>query len=105
MCADRHPCWANGWAEWLRDLTRHSCLTDLARMNWAAYGIATFVGHRSTDSRLRYIHRPSGNCLRSWCRNLVAIVRRSRCPLSEWAGNSSHILRELPYRVFRDVFR
>jgi integrase len=36
--------------------TRHLCLTDLARMGWDLHAIATFAGHRSTDSTLRYIH-------------------------------------------------
>ena len=36
--------------------TRHLCLTDLARMGWELHAIATFAGHRSTESTLRYIH-------------------------------------------------
>ncbi|MGE5285606.1 MAG: tyrosine-type recombinase/integrase, partial [Micromonosporaceae bacterium] len=36
--------------------TRHLCLTDLARMGWELHAIATFAGHRSTDTTLRYIH-------------------------------------------------
>ncbi len=35
---------------------RHLCLTDLARMGWELHEIATFAGHRSTESTLRYIH-------------------------------------------------
>ena len=35
---------------------RHLCLTDPARMGWELHAIATFAGHRSTDSTLRYIH-------------------------------------------------
>lgn len=35
---------------------RHLCLTDLARMGWELHAIATFAGHRSTDTTLRYIH-------------------------------------------------
>jgi len=35
---------------------RHLCLTDLARMGWELHAIATFAGHRSTDSTLTYIH-------------------------------------------------
>lgn len=30
--------------------TRHLCLTDLARMGWELHAIATFAGHRSTES-------------------------------------------------------
>ncbi len=36
--------------------TRHLCLTDLARMGWEIHAIATFAGHRSTESTMRYIH-------------------------------------------------
>jgi site-specific recombinase XerD len=36
--------------------TRHLCLTDLARMGWELHAIATFAGHRHTDSTLTYIH-------------------------------------------------
>ncbi|MCX4637990.1 tyrosine-type recombinase/integrase [Streptomyces platensis] len=36
--------------------TRHLCLTDLARMGWEVHAIATFAGHRHTDSTMRYIH-------------------------------------------------
>jgi integrase/recombinase XerD len=36
--------------------TRHLCLTDLARMGWELHAIATFAGHRSTDSTMQYIH-------------------------------------------------
>lgn len=36
--------------------TRHLCLTDLARMGWELHTIATFAGHRSTETTLTYIH-------------------------------------------------
>jgi integrase len=36
--------------------TRHLCLIDLARMGWELHTIATFAGHRNTDSTLQYIH-------------------------------------------------
>jgi integrase len=36
--------------------TRHLCLTDLARAGWEIHAIATFAGHRSTESTMRYIH-------------------------------------------------
>ncbi len=36
--------------------TRHLCLTDLARMGWELHAIATFAGHRSTESTLAFIH-------------------------------------------------
>jgi integrase/recombinase XerD len=35
---------------------RHLCLTDLARMGWELHAIASFAGHRSTESTMRYIH-------------------------------------------------
>ncbi|HEU4734905.1 MAG TPA: site-specific integrase, partial [Kofleriaceae bacterium] len=35
---------------------RHLCLTDLARSGWELHQIATFAGHRSTETTLRYIH-------------------------------------------------
>ncbi|MEV5413161.1 site-specific integrase [Thermopolyspora sp. NPDC052614] len=36
--------------------TRHLCLTDLARMGWELHAIATFAGHRHTESTMTYIH-------------------------------------------------
>jgi hypothetical protein len=36
--------------------TRHLCLTGLARMGWELHAIATFAGHRHTDSTMTYIH-------------------------------------------------
>lgn len=35
---------------------RHLCLTDLARSGWDLHEIATFAGHRSLESTMRYIH-------------------------------------------------
>jgi len=35
---------------------RQLCLSDLARMDWELHAIATFAGHRSTDSTMRYLH-------------------------------------------------
>jgi integrase/recombinase XerD len=32
------------------------CLTDLARSGWELHQIASFAGHRSTDTTQRYIH-------------------------------------------------
>ena len=56
--------------------TRHLCLTDLARMGWEVHAIATFAGHRSTDSTLRYIHL-SG-------RELAAKLNSSMSQLHTW---------------------
>ncbi|MFD0889095.1 tyrosine-type recombinase/integrase, partial [Streptosporangium algeriense] len=36
--------------------TRHLCLTDLARMGWELHTIASFAGHWSTESTMKYIH-------------------------------------------------
>jgi integrase/recombinase XerD len=35
---------------------RHLCLTDLARAGWELHLIATFAGHRNTQTTLQYIH-------------------------------------------------
>jgi site-specific recombinase XerD len=35
---------------------RHLCLTDLARAGWELHAIATFAGHRNTETTMRYIH-------------------------------------------------
>lgn len=35
---------------------RHLCLTDLARAGWDIHEIATFAGHKSTQTTLLYIH-------------------------------------------------
>jgi len=47
---------AAGVPQFSTHTARHLCLTDLARMGWELHAIATFAGHRSTDSTLRYIH-------------------------------------------------
>jgi len=56
--------------------TRHLCLTDLARAGWEVHAIATFAGHRSTDSTLRYIHL-SG-------RELAAKLNSSMAQVHAW---------------------
>jgi integrase/recombinase XerD len=56
--------------------TRHLCLTDLARMGWEVHAIATFAGHRSTDSTLRYIHL-SG-------RDLAEKLNKSMSQIHSW---------------------
>jgi integrase len=56
--------------------TRHLCLTDLARARWEVHAIATFAGHRSTDSTLRYI-RLSG-------RELSAKLNSSMAQIHVW---------------------
>jgi integrase/recombinase XerD len=47
---------AAGVPQFSTHTTRHMCLTDLARMGWEIHAIATFAGHRSTESTMRYIH-------------------------------------------------
>jgi site-specific recombinase XerD len=47
---------AAGIPQFSTHTTRHLCLTDLARMGWELHAIATFAGHRHTDSTLQYIH-------------------------------------------------
>jgi integrase/recombinase XerD len=58
--------------------TRHLCLTDLARMGWEVHAIATFAGHRSTESTLTYIHL-SG-------RDLADKLNRSMQHIHGWRG-------------------
>jgi len=45
-----------GLPEFSTHTLRHLCLTDLARAGWDLHEIATFAGHRSVQSTLRYIH-------------------------------------------------
>jgi site-specific recombinase XerD len=55
---------------------RHLCLTDLARAGWDIHEIATFAGHRSTQTTLLYIHL-SG-------RDLSAKLQRSMESVHAW---------------------
>ena len=57
--------------------TRHLCLTDLARMGWELHAIATFAGHRSTESTMRYIHL-SGRELSDKLNRATAVLRAQR---------------------------
>jgi site-specific recombinase XerD len=59
---------------------RHLCLTDLARMGWDLHAIATFAGHRSTDSTLRYIHL-SGRELSARLHASMAQIHQQRVAL------------------------
>ncbi|MCW6006752.1 site-specific integrase [Micromonospora sp. CPCC 205371] len=52
----RRAALAAGLSRFSTHATRHLCLTDLARMGWEIHAIATFAGHRHTDSTLQYIH-------------------------------------------------
>ncbi|MGW2525387.1 site-specific integrase [Streptomyces sp. NPDC001617] len=44
---------ASGVERFSTHTTRHLCLTDLARMGWELHAIASFAGHRYTDSTLQ----------------------------------------------------
>lgn len=55
---------------------RHLCLTDLARSGWELHAIATFAGHRNTDTTLQYIHL-SG-------RDLAQKLEASMASLHSW---------------------
>lgn len=55
---------------------RHLRLTDLARAGWDLHEIATFAGHRSTETTMRYIHR-SG-------RELAPKVARGMAQIHAW---------------------
>ncbi|HZU46879.1 MAG TPA: site-specific integrase [Mycobacterium sp.] len=45
-----------GVAQFATHTPRHLRLTDLARAGWDIHAIATFAGHRTVESTLRYIH-------------------------------------------------
>jgi len=45
-----------GVSDFTTHTLRHLCLTDLARAGWDIHEIATFAGHRNTDTTLQYIH-------------------------------------------------
>ncbi|WP_328439698.1 tyrosine-type recombinase/integrase [Nocardia puris] len=67
--------------------TRHLCLTDLARMGWELHAIATFAGHRSTDSTLTYIHL-SGRDLSDKLNSSMAQIHAWRLEMLTRAGSS-----------------
>lgn len=45
-----------GVSDFTTHTLRHLCLTDLARAGWDIHEIATFAGHRNTNTTLQYIH-------------------------------------------------
>ncbi len=65
-----------GVSEFTPHTTRHLCLTDLARAGWDIHEIATFAGHRTIQSTLRYIHL-SG-------RELAAKFERGMASIHTW---------------------
>lgn len=56
--------------------TRHLCLTDLARMGWELHAIATFAGHRSTESTMAYIHLSGRDLSERFGRSMAHIHAR-----------------------------
>ena len=68
--------------------TRHLCLTDLARMGWELHAIATFAGHRSTDSTMRYIHL-SGRDLAAKLNRSMAQIHAHRVSQLTAAGTGA----------------
>jgi integrase/recombinase XerD len=68
--------------------TRHLCLTDLARMGWEVHAIATFAGHRHTDSTMRYIHLSGRNLAERFARGMEHIHAQRVALLSADAEDS-----------------
>ena len=66
----------SGVGQFTTHTPRHLCLTDLARANWDVHEIATFAGHRSTETTLLYIHL-SG-------RDLAAKLERGMAQIHSW---------------------
>ena len=78
---------AAGVPQFSTHTTRHLCLTDLARMGWELHAIATFAGHRSTDSTLQYVHL-SGRELSAKLGSSMAQVHAWRVEMLTAAGPS-----------------
>jgi len=76
----RHIALRAGLPRFTTHTLRHLCLTDLARADWELHAIATFAGHRSTMTRLQYIHL-SG-------RELAARLSSSMSHLHAWRTQS-----------------
>ena len=64
---------------------RHLCLTDLARANWDLHAIATFAGHRSIQTTLRYIHLSGRDLAQKLERGMADIHARRVAFLGEVA--------------------
>ena len=69
--------------------TRHLCLTDLARMGWELHAIATFAGHRSTESTLRYIHLSGRDLAAKLNRSMTQLHAQRVAMLTETAGTTA----------------
>jgi integrase/recombinase XerD len=58
---------------------RHLCLTNLARAGWELHEIATFAGHKSLNSTLRYIHLSGRDFINKFAQGMSAVHdRRAR---------------------------
>jgi integrase/recombinase XerD len=66
---------------------RHLCLTDLARAEWDIHEIATFAGHRSIQSTLRYIHLSARDLTEKFSTTLDAIHLQRLQPLNRGMNN------------------
>lgn len=62
---------------------RHLCLTDLARSGWELQQIATFAGHRSTETTLRYIHLSGRDLADRLARGMTQIHAQRIAQISE----------------------
>jgi integrase/recombinase XerD len=69
--------------------TRHLCLTDLARMGWELHAIATFAGHRSTESTLRYIHLSGRDLADQLNRSMIQLHAQRIALRSSCSGRSA----------------
>ncbi|MGI8715279.1 MAG: tyrosine-type recombinase/integrase [Solirubrobacteraceae bacterium] len=65
---------------------RHLCLTDLARSGWEIHHIASFAGHRSTDTTQRYIHLSGRDLSERLARGMTQIHRARIAQLGEVLG-------------------
>ncbi len=65
---------------------RHLCLTDLARSGWELHQIASFAGHRSTDTTQRYIHLSGRDLAERLASGMVQIHQERVAQLGEVLG-------------------
>ena len=67
---------------------RHLCLADLARAGWEIHAIATFAGHRSTETTMLYIHL-SGRDLAAKLASGMVHIHDRRVALLAAAGSTA----------------
>ena len=65
---------------------RHLCLTDLARAGWDLHEIATFAGHRSTQTTMVYIHLSAHDLAAKLARGMNQIHAWRTAMLTEVLG-------------------